>query len=277
MALAINTNTASLAVQRNLSSTSRQIETSIGRLSSGLRIATASDDAAGLVISEKMRAQIRSLQQAQRNANDGISVATIGDGALNEISSMLIRMRELAIQSLNGTNGTTERDALDKEYQAMKDEIGRISEVTAFNGVPLLNGTATGGFVFQVGSFTTANDTITISAVDTTITTLSLDTTFINGSTGAIETAVARLDSALATVNAARGDFGAAANRMHTTITTIGSLVQNTIAAESRIRDADMAVETAAFTRGQVLQSAGVSVLAQANTLSQAVLQLLRF
>ncbi len=275
MALTVNTNLASITAQKNLAVSSQRLESSVTKLSSGLRIASASDDAAGLVISEKMRAQIRSLQQAQRNSNDGVSLANTADGALGEISAMLARMRELSIQSLNGTNGTSERTALNTEYVSLRAEIDRISQVTAFNGVFLLNGGT--AVVIQVGAFTTSNDRISIAVVDTTAGGLALDTTSVGGTISQTKAALAAVDDAISDVNSARGSFGSAVNRMNTTLAALSSLVQSTISAESRIRDADVASETAEFTRNQVLQSAGISVLAQANTLTQAALQLLRF
>lgn len=276
MAVTVNTNLASITAQKNLAVSSARLETSVTKLSSGLRIAAASDDAAGLVISEKMRAQIRSLQQAQRNANDGISFANTGDGALGEISAMLVRMRELAVQAMNGTNGTGERKALNTEYQSLKDEIHRISQVTAFNGVPLLDGTGS-TVLFQVGAFGTSSDAIKVNVVNATKFGLSIDLTSVTGSTDNMKNALTKIDSAIGKVNSARGDFGAFVNRMNTTVAALASLSQSTISAESRIRDADVASETAEFTRNQVLQSAGIAVLAQANTLTQAALQLLRF
>ncbi len=275
MAVTVNTNVASITAQRNLSMNSRRLESSISKLSSGLRIASAADDSAGLAISEKMRARIRSLQQAQRNAADGVSLANTADGALNEISAMLVRMRELAVQAVNGTSDQDQRDALDAEFQSLLEEVARVSKSTVFNDIKLLNGSNT--VVFQVGSETSVDSRITVTPIDTTVTTLGLDGEAINGSAGAIRNAMTALDTAIDSVNAARSKVGAVVNRMSTTVSIVGSLIQNTIATESRIRDADVAVETAEFTRAQVLQQAGVSVLAQANSITQAALQLLRF
>ncbi len=278
MAITINNNVASLIAQRNLSRNSNRLEGSIGRLTSGLRIAVASDDAAGLAISEKMRARIRSLQQAQRNAADGISLANTAEGAMNEISGMLVRMRELGMQAANGSTDQEQRDALNDEFQLLLEEIQRIAESTEFNGVPLLDG---GGSTvdFQVGAETDPTNRITISAVDMTITTgLSLDGRNINAANVSdIRTTVDKVDAAITTVNSARGKFGAVVNRMSATVAIVGSMLQNVIETESRIRDVDVALETSEMMKAQVLQQAGMAVLAQANSLTQNALQLLRF
>ncbi len=278
MALIVSNNFAALSAQRNLANTSRRLENSISRLSSGLRVATAADDAAGLSISERMRAQIRSLQQAQRNANDGISMANTADGALNEISAMLIRMRELAIQSLNGTSGTAERNALDAEYQGLVDEIDRVAKTTTFMGAKILDGSmVVNGIEFQVGPGTTSNDRILVSGAAATASQLLLSGTDINTDIDTTKAAITQVDGAIDKVNATRSRFGAVANRMNATITSIATVLQNQMATESRIRDVDVAAETAEFARLQVLQQAGVAVLAQANTLTQSALSLLRF
>ncbi len=274
MALLINTNLASINAQRNLAFNTKRLENSIGKLSSGLRIASASDDAAGLSISEKFRAEIRSLQQAERNASDGISLANTAEGALSEVSSMLVRMRELAVQSLNGTNGTSERQTMDSEFQTLKAEIKRLAEATTFNSIKILAGAA--ATVLQVGASSTANDTISIAAVNVRLSALGLSNTGISAALDA-GAALGDLDSAISTVNGYRGQFGAAANRINTTLATLTSRIQNVIGAESRIRDVDVALETAEFTRAQIQQQAGVAILGQANTLAQAALQLLRF
>ncbi len=276
MALIVNTNIASINAQRHLAANTRRLEGAIGRLSSGLRITGAAEDSAGLAISEKMRAKIRSLQQAQRNASDGISLAHTADGAMNEISAMLVRMRELAVQAANGTSDQDQRDALNDEYQSLLSEIQRVAQSTVFNNIELLNGGS--AVVFQVGSETSTIDRISVGVVDMKITALGVDGTVINAANvSVIRDSINAVDAAITEVNEARSQFGAAVNRMTTTVSILGSLVQNTIAAESRIRDADVAIETAEFTRAQVLQQAGVSVLAQANSITQSALQLLRF
>jgi len=273
MGLRVNTNTASLNAQRNLMNTTNNLSRSMERLSSGLRITRASDDAAGLAISERFRSEIRSLSQAQRNANDGISLLQIAEGALNESSNTLIRMRELAIQSANGTLGTAERTTLDNEFQALLAEIDRVAAVTEFNGVQMLDGTAP-TVTFQVGANNTVNDQISVTGVDATSTGL--------GATGDIttvataQTAIDALDTAIDALSGLRAGFGTAQNRLESTIRSIAVAVENTSAAESRIRDVDVAHETAVLTRNQVLQQAGIAVLAQANQSSAAALSLLQ-
>ena len=274
MGLRVNTNVASLNAQRNLINTTVGLNRSLERLSSGLRIARASDDAAGLAISEQFRAEIRSLQQAQRNAGDGVSLLQIAEGALNETSGNLVRLRELAIQSANGTLGTAERTVLNQEFQDLVAEIGRIAEVTEFNGTQVLNSAAT-TVTFQVGVNATANDTISVSGVDATATGLSINALAVDTVANATA-ALGTLDTAISNVTSLRGSFGTAQNRLESTIRSLAVSVENTSAAESRIRDVDVASETAILTRNQVLQQAGIAVLAQANVSSQSALSLLR-
>jgi len=274
MGLRINTNTASLNAQRNLSQSTEALQRSLERLSSGLRITRASDDAAGLAISERFRSEVRSLQQAQRNAMDGISVLQIAEGALNETSGLLIRLRELAIQSANGTLGTGERTALDAEFQDLVAEIDRIANVTEFNGTTLLDGSAV-TITFQVGSNNTTNDQISVTGVDATATGIGVTGLAVDSQANA-QAALASLDTAIDSVTSLRAGFGTAQNRLESTIRSIAVSVENTTAAESRIRDVDVASETAMLTRAQVLQQAGITVLAQANVSSQNALALLR-
>ncbi len=274
MGLRVNTNVASINAQRNLLNTTNRLARSLERLSSGLRITRASDDAAGLAISEKFRAQIRSLAQAQRNANDGISLLQIGEAALNETSGILIRMRELAIQSANGTLGSTERTALNDEFTSLRNEIDRIANTTEFNGTNLLNN-ASASIVFQVGVDNTTNDRITVSGVNARASAIGISTTVAVDTMSNARSALAVLDSAISTVASLRAQFGTAQNRLESTVRSIAIAIENTSAAESRIRDVDVAQETAALTRNQVLQQAGVAVLAQANLSSQLALQLL--
>jgi flagellin len=274
MGLRINTNTASLNAQRNLTQSTEALQRSLERLSSGLRITRASDDAAGLAISERFRAEVRSLQQAQRNAMDGISMLQIAEGALNETSGILIRLRELAIQSANGTLGTGERAALDAEFQALVGEIDRVAAVTEFNGTALLDGTAT-GVTFQVGVNDSTNDQITVTGVDATATGIGLTGLAVDTQANA-QAALTDIDAAIDAVTSLRADFGTAQNRLESTIRSIAVSVENTAAAESRIRDVDVASETAMMVRAQVLQQAGIAVLAQANVSSQNALALLR-
>ncbi len=284
MGLRINTNPASLNAQRNLSRSTQSLQRSFERLSSGLRITRASDDAAGLAISERFRADVRSLQQAQRNANDGISLLQIAEGALDEVSGSLIRLRELAIQSANGTLGTSERATLNAEFQDLVDEIGRVAAVTEFNGTTPLDGTAA-SVQFQVGINATSNDRITVTGVDATATGLALrlgsgaatGAVAANiASVGGASAAIAVLDTAINTVSSLRAGFGTAQNRLESTIRSIAVAVENVSAAESRIRDVDVAAETALLTRNQVLQQAGIAVLAQANLTTSNALSLLQ-
>lgn len=274
MGLRVNTNVASVNAQRNLVNTTDRLNRSLERLSSGLRITRASDDAAGLAISERFRAEIRSLSQAQRNANDGVSMLQIAEGALNETSGILIRLRELAIQSANGTLGTGERTTLNDEFQALVGEISRIAAVTEFNGTQVLNGGSGVAVTFQIGTNNTANDRITVTGVDATASGVGVSGLSITTMSGA-QGALSAIDSAIDTVSNLRAQFGAAQNRLESAIRSIAVAVENTTAAESRIRDVDVASETAEMTRNQVLQQAGVAVLAQANISTQAALRLL--
>jgi flagellin len=274
MSLRVNTNIASLNAQRNLSISTGKLNRSLDRLSSGLRITRASDDAAGLAISERFRAEIRSLAQAERNANDGVSLLQIAEGALNETSGILIRLRELAVQSANGTLGQGERDALNDEFQAQIDEIDRIAAVTEFNGTQFLNTTGT-SITFQIGADNSSNDQITVTGVNATASGVGIASLDISSLSGA-QSALATITSAINQVASLRGQFGAAQNRLESAIRSIQIAIENTSAAESRIRDVDVAAETAELTKNQVLQAAGISVLAQANVSTQSVLQLLQ-
>ena len=275
MGLRVNTNVASINAQRNLSSVTDRLGGNYRKLSTGLRISTAADDAAGLAISERFRAQIRSTGQAIRNAQDGISLTQTGEGALNEVSSILIRMRELSIQAANGTVSSADRATLDQEFSDLINEIDRIAQSTTFNGVRLLDGTGS-TITFQVGVGTTTGiDTIQLSTSDTLASTLGLSTLDI-GATGSPSYAINQLDTAINAVSRIRGQFGAAQNRLTTTIANLQIQTENLSAAESRIRDVDVAVETSALTRNSILQQAAISILAQANTQPQAALQLLQ-
>ncbi len=273
MGLRINTNLFSLNAQRNLGAHTGRLAGSFNKLSTGLRIANASDDAAGLAISERLRAQVRSLNQAKRNANDGISLAQTGEGALNETSSILTRLRELAIQAANGTVSGTDRNTLNDEFQALVSEIDRIASSTTFNGVGLLS--ASSSVSLQVGSGTTANtDTISVTLSSATASSLGLSSLNI-GSGGNVNTAIAAVDAAINSVASTRGDFGAIINRLNSVIANLGVQTENLSAAESRIRDVDVAQESANLTRNSILQQAAVSILAQANVQPQAALSLL--
>jgi len=252
----------------------------LGRLSTGLRINTAADDAAGLAISEKLKSQIRSLSQAERNANDGISMLQTAEGAMNEVSGILGRMRELSVQSANGTLGATERQFLEDESAQLVSELDRIAAVTEFNGTSLLGGGTTGTtFTFQVGIGATSNDTISANVKGTAATDLGgvtggLSTIDISTATGA-QAALSTIDQAIDDVSSARADIGGVQNRLNVTISNLGSARETLSAANSRIRDVDVASETAAMTRNNILMQAGVSVLAQANQMPSVALSLL--
>ena len=274
MGLRVNTNVTSINAQRNLSSVTDRLSTNFRRLSTGLRISTAADDAAGLAISERLRSQVRSLDQAKRNANDGISLVQTAEGALNEVNSVLTRLRELSIQAANGSVSNQDKDTLNEEFTSLVDEIDRIAQSTEFNGINLLDGSSA-SVSFQVGYGTTAGvDTldVTLQAADETA--LGIDSLDIS-STGNTSTAIAAIDTAINTVSSLRGSLGAAQNRLGSTINNLAIQTENLSAAESRIRDVDVAYETAQLTRNSILQQASISVLAQANAQPQAALALL--
>ena len=274
MGLRVNTNVFSLNAQRNLSDVSMRLSKNFARLSSGLRITSAADDAAGLGISERMRAQVRSLDQAGRNTQDGISVVQTAEGALNEVNSNLIRMRELAIQASNGTLSTADRAALDSEFTALISEIDRVATQTDFNGTNLLDGSAT-SMDIQVG--TEAGETIAITFTDVTSSAgLSLSgATFNLTSASNASGSLATIDAAIDTVTSSRSSLGAVQNRLESSFRSIANTRENLSAAESRIRDVDVARETADLTRNSILQQAALSVLAQANVAPQLALGLL--
>ena len=274
MGLRVNTNIASINAQRNLEMISGRLSSSYRRLSTGLRITTAADDAAGLAISERLRSQIRSLTQAKRNANDGISLVQTAEGALSETSSILIRMRELAIQAANGSVSASDRDTLDEEFGALVNEINRIASSTEFNQIKLLDGSSS-SLSFQVGFGTTIGiDTINLTLSPALSTTFSLQSLSI-GSLGSPSAAMEAIDSAINSVSSLRGSLGAVQNRLMSTIANLGVQVENLSSAESRIRDVDVAEETASLTRNSILQQAAISMLAQANVAGQAALSLL--
>jgi flagellin len=277
MALIINTNTASLGAQRNLVRTGRGLEKNIRRLSSGLRIQNASDDAAGLGISERLRAQVRGLSQASRNASDGISMIQVAEGAMNEQAEILTRLRELSVQSANGTLAQSERDFIDAEATELLAELDRISTVTEFNGVDML---ATGAAVdMQVGI--NSGETISVQFAQTDSATLGTGgggaalSTIDLSSQGGADTALGIIDAAIEDLSSARATVGASQNRLEITLNMLASAHENLSAANSRIRDVDVAEETASLTRNQILSQSGVAVLAQANQLPAAALSLL--
>ncbi|MFN9842791.1 MAG: flagellin [Planctomycetota bacterium] len=274
MGLRVNTNVTSINAQRNLSAVTDKLTGNFRRLSTGLRISTAADDAAGLAISERLRSQVRSLDQSKRNANDGISLVQTAEGALNEVSSILVRLRELAIQSSNGSVSTQDKETLDQEFQSLVDEVNRIGRSTEFSGIKLLDGSST-SVTFQVGLGTTSGiDTLSVSLSPTLSTTLSLSSLDI-GSGGSTTTAITSIDSAINAVSALRGTLGAVQNRLGITITNLSITTETLTSAESRIRDVDIAFETAQLTRNNILQQASISVLSQANVQPQSALQLL--
>ncbi len=276
MGLRIATNVMSLNAQKNLGNTNRGMATALERLSSGNRINKAADDAAGLAISENLRALIRGYRQANRNANDGISLVQVAEGSLNEVSNMLIRLRELAVQSSSDTIGDTERKFLDVEYQQLKSEMQRITEATNFNGFDLLNG-AGGVIDIQVGvNNNPFLDRISFNASAANASNEALGLT--SETIGTKETAQLSLDvvdNAMISVNAIRANFGAMQNRLTSTSANLMVADENFSAANSRIRDADIAAESAELTRNNILMQAGISVLGQANNVQQMALKLL--
>ena len=281
MTMSINTNIASLNAQRNLTQSQSSLATSMQRLSSGLRINSAKDDAAGLAIAERMNAQVRGMNVAVRNANDGISLAQTAEGALSKVGDSLQRMRELAVQSRNATNSSSDKDSLNKEFSQLQSEITRVLGGTSFNGKAMLGAAAT-ALTFQVGANTTANDTITVTTTDMTqasqITAVTASTAVIDNTAtgGAIDTVINNIDTAIDNVNNTRATFGATQSRFDAIISNLQQGVENQSAARSRIMDADFATETANMSRSQILQQAGTAMVAQANQLPNAVLSLLK-
>ena len=286
MALTVNTNTTSLNVQKNLNRASDALSTSMQRLSSGLKINSAKDDAAGLQISNRMSSQIRGNTQAIQNANDGISVAQTAEGALQASTDILQRMRELAVKARNGTNGTADQTATNAEFAQMSDEITRISAATNLNGKNLLDGSA-GTVTLQVGANTgSANhiDLVLSSKFDAVSLSVGSGNVVLTGTTGTgagsasqnIDNAITAIDAAIAAIGATRASLGASQNRLTSTIQNLQNITENTTAAQGRVQDTDFAAETANLTKQQTLQQASTSVLAQANQLPSAVLKLLQ-
>lgn len=274
MALIINNNPASISAQRNLSNSTGQLQRSVERLSSGLRITRAADDAAGLGLSESLRAQIRSINQSVRNSSDGISLTQIADGAASTIGNLLSRLRELSSQSASGTVGNTERSYIDQEFVALRSEIDRIAQVTEFNGQALTSGT-TISFSIAIGFRSGAGNSLALDLNDITTSSLGLST--VNVSTSANATsALANIDSAISAIATARAEYGSIQNRFEATIANLQVTSENLTSAESRIRDADIAAETATFTKNQILVQTGISILAQANNLPKQALALLQ-
>ncbi|MBK5539806.1 flagellin FliC [Pseudomonas sp. TH05] len=282
MALTVNTNVTSLNVQKNLNKASDALSTSMTRLSSGLKINSAKDDAAGLQIATRMTSQIRGQTMAIKNANDGISIAQTAEGAMQEQTNILQRMRELAVQSRNDSNSSDDRDALNKEFSQMSAELTRISASTNLNGKNLLDGSAS-TMTFQVGSNTGSSNQITLDLTgkfDATTLGVGSAITIAGSDSATAETnfsaAVVAIDAALKTINTSRADLGAAQNRLTSTISNLQNINENASAALGRVQDTDFAAETAQLTKQQTLQQASTAVLAQANQLPSAVLKLLQ-
>ncbi|RTL25601.1 MAG: flagellin FliC [Burkholderiales bacterium] len=277
----INTNLLSLNAQRNTSVSQMSLSTSMQRLSSGLRINSAKDDAAGLAIAERMNAQVRGMNVAVRNANDGISLAQTAEGALGKVSDALQRMRELAVQARNASNSSSDKDSLDKEFQQLSSEIKRVIGGTTFNGQTIIGSNA-GGKAFQIGANTTSNDVITVTTTnmnnDASITAVTGSSSKIDSTQNAsnIATVINNIDGAIDKVNSQRAMYGATQSRFDSVISNLQVSVENQTAARSRIMDTDFAAETANLSRAQILQQAGNAMIAQANQLPQQVLSLLR-
>ena len=282
MGLRINQNVEAMNAYRHLSETNNTMSKSLEKLSSGFRINRAADDAAGLSISEKLRSQIGGFKVAMQNAQDGISMLQTAEGALNETTSLLQRMRDLAVQAANGTQDSASRSAADAEVQADLSEVTRISSATSYGNISLLSsGTAaTYSFTFQVGNANTSTDQITVSISNMSAGSASVTGLGLSGlsiaSAASAQAAISSIDAAIATVSAQRSQFGAVQNRLEHTVANLGVAVENLSASESRIRDTDMASEMVSFTKSQILSQAGTAMLAQANQAPQNVLSLLR-
>jgi len=275
MALRINTNPTSLRAQQNLSKAQNALTSNIERLSSGLRINRAGDDASGSSLSSKLTSDTRGLKMASRNSNDAISLIQTAEGAMGEVNGLLQRMRELAVQSANGgTLTSSERVYIDQEFQLLESEINRIVGVTEFNGNKLIDGTQSSGIDFQVGMNNTTDDRIQISIADSDSTALGLNDDVLTSQTGA-QQAINALDTAIQSVATSRATLGTTQNRLTVTLTNLANMHENLSAANSRIKDVDVAEESAGMTRNQILQQAGVAVLAQANSLPQSALSLI--
>ncbi|EHR70188.1 flagellin/flagellar hook associated protein [Burkholderiales bacterium JOSHI_001] len=277
----INTNLASMNAQRNLNGSQNSLATSMQRLSSGLRVNSAKDDAAGLAIAERMNAQVRGMNVAVRNANDGISMSQVAEGALSRVGDALQRMRELALQSRNASNSDSDKDSLNKEFAELQKEITRVIGGTTFNGKHIMGAEAT-GMTFQIGANVTGDDIIQVttenlnSNADITAVTVSTAVIDSTANATAIASVISFIDTALDTVNNQRATFGATQSRFEAIISNLQQSVENQSAARSRIMDADFAQETANLSRAQILQQAGTAMVAQANQLPQQVLRLLQ-
>jgi len=284
MAIRIFNNTASVNAQRILGVNNTRLAQSIERISSGIRINRGADDAAGLAISEGLRSDIRALRQANRNANDGMSLVNVTEGALNEQSSILIRLRELASQAATGTVGSTERATIQLEFSALRDELTRIAETTEFNGIGLIDGTlassvsSTSHTLIQIGIDNTANSRLDLNATlgldAVTSSTLGIASLSVTAAAEAL-TALAEINTAISSVTAARGKVGAVQNRLQRSVSALSISAENLQAAESSIRDADIAHEIAQLTRNQILVQTSTAMVGQSNLIPQSVLQLL--
>jgi len=276
--LAINTNVGSLTAQRNLTKTGRGLHQAISRLSSGTRINSAADNAAGMAVSENMRAQLKGFQQAMRNANDGVAVLQTAESGYQSLSDLLIRMRELAVQSANDSVSDTERGYLNTEFADLIGEINRISAVVEYNGIQLLDGTAgssgTGQMVFQVGTRDSVNDRIQLQLSTQNATTLGVNGDDIDSQADA-QSAITAIDSALELLSTDRAVIGSTINTLNVAVDGLASSIENYGAAMSQIKDTDMAAESAAFSKSNVLQQAGVAMLSQANQTPNLVMRLL--
>lgn len=275
--LAIQTNTSSLNAQRNLNRTGRFLNRSITRLSSGLKINSAADDAAGIAVSEGLRAQIRGFDQAIENANDGIAILQTTEGSYNSISDLLIRMRELAVQAANDSLTNKERGYLSTEFEDLTTELTRISDVSEYNGVKLLDGTAgdgAGNLVFQIGTRNTVNDQIPVALKDQDATSLGVDVLAIDALANA-QASITGIDTALDALATDRATLGSKINELNVTVDNLALTVENLSAANSQIRDADVSKESAEFTKYNVLMQSGVAMLSQANGVPQMALKLL--
>jgi flagellin len=269
--LAVNTNVGSLNAQRNLSTTGRAVNKSIERLSSGLKINSASDDAAGIAVAEGLRAQIGGFQQASENANDAVALLATAEGSYNAISDIMVRMRELAVQSSTDTLTDKERAYIDTEYQDLSAEITRISDVTEYNGINLLDGTSgdgSGAMVFQVGTRNTVNDQIGITLKDQDAAALALDTTGVDNLANS-QAAITAIDTAIDQLATDRATLGSTSNELTLAVDNLANTIENLSSARSQIEDADIAAESAEFTKNNVLMQAGVSMLSQANSTPQ--------
>jgi flagellin len=275
MALTVNTNVSSMAALGHLNRTNSNLESTFSRISSGLRINKAGDDAAGLAVAENLAAEQQSLRQAARNTNDGISVIQTAEGATNEVADILKRMRELAVQSSSDTLANSERAYIQDEYGQLTQEVDRISAVTNFNGVELANGSKSSLSV-QVGIFNTADDRISISLGDLRSTSLGVDSGNMSlANAASAQAALTALDSSIDSINKIRSDFGSVQNRLESSLNNLHSYTENLAGAESRIRDADFAYETAQMSKYQTMQQAGIAILGQANGLTQGALRLI--